>query len=201
MSTTQTATEGVKLYTEDATLIQSEHPYIEPDMVEIPGLEYNGMTIKFSKYLCTFDEYLLFCAATGKEIPSDEGWGYGRQPVKNICALDAAEYCNWLNQMTGRPLMYIVDFEGATIERLPDPVPYVQRYQLPTEAEWIYASGEVEEKLKSLTNDEEKRAYLNTIAWYAENSNNHSHEVGLLAPNMYGLFDIIGNMWEITLIQ
>lgn len=34
------------------------------------------------------------------------------------------------------------------------------------------------------------------IAWYDSNSGDQTHEVGQKRPNAYGLFDMIGNMWE-----
>lgn len=33
--------------------------------------------------------------------------------------------------------------------------------------------------------------------WCAENSNNKPHQVALLPPNEYGLYDMYGNLWEI----
>ncbi|MDR0618674.1 MAG: SUMF1/EgtB/PvdO family nonheme iron enzyme [Bacteroidales bacterium] len=44
-------------------------------------------------------------------------------------------------------------------------------------------------------------AKLNPIAWYYSNSagsagSRHIHEVGKKAPNMVGLYDVSGNLWE-----
>jgi len=37
---------------------------------------------------------------------------------------------------------------------------------------------------------------LDAIAWYDSNSGDQTHEVGRKLPNAFGLFDMIGNMWE-----
>jgi formylglycine-generating enzyme required for sulfatase activity len=39
-------------------------------------------------------------------------------------------------------------------------------------------------------------AELSKIAWYAQTSGSHTHEVAKLAPNQVGLYDMSGNVWE-----
>ncbi len=62
------------------------------------------------------------------------------------------------------------------------------RYRLPTEAEWEYAA-------RAGTPDP-PRASLGDNAWYADNSDDESHPVGLKKPNAWGLYDILGNVRE-----
>lgn len=41
-------------------------------------------------------------------------------------------------------------------------------------------------------------SHLDTSAWYCNNSNNRTHPVGRLQPNLWGLFDLMGNAAEFT---
>jgi formylglycine-generating enzyme required for sulfatase activity len=63
-----------------------------------------------------------------------------------------------------------------------------KRYRLPTEAEWEYACR------AGTTGD--RYGDLEAIAWYSENSGHTTHEVGGKAPNAFGLFDMLGNVYE-----
>ncbi|MBZ5672864.1 MAG: formylglycine-generating enzyme family protein [Acidobacteriia bacterium] len=62
------------------------------------------------------------------------------------------------------------------------------KYRLPTEAEWEYAA-------RAGAPDPPKSS-LGDYAWFADNSNDESHPVGLKKPNGWGLYDMLGNMRE-----
>ncbi len=59
---------------------------------------------------------------------------------------------------------------------------------LPTEAQWE----------KACLGGSEKKRYgkIKSIAWYKKNSSGRTHPVGQLMPNKYGLYDMLGNVWE-----
>ncbi len=62
------------------------------------------------------------------------------------------------------------------------------KYRLPTEAEWEY--------MARAGAPDPPRASLGDYAWFADNSDDESHPVGLKKPNAWGLYDVLGNVRE-----
>ena len=60
--------------------------------------------------------------------------------------------------------------------------------RLPTESEWEWAAYGGTSKLP--------QEPLGTYAWYDPNSNDNTHPVATKLPNGYGLWDMLGNVWE-----
>ncbi len=114
------------------------------------------------------EEGLLFKKKVKKTLP--------RNPVESVNWNDCHEYIKKLNQKEGRI------------------------YRLPTEAEWEYSARGIISTgsptgytVYTYGDDFSK---LGDYAWYDKNSGGTTHPVGLLKPNNFGLYDIMGNVWE-----
>jgi len=62
------------------------------------------------------------------------------------------------------------------------------KYRLPTEEEWEYACR--------AGSNNARYGKIEEIAWYDGNSGGKTHPVGRKQPNAWGLYDMLGNVWE-----
>ena len=71
---------------------------------------------------------------------------------------------------------------------------------MPTEAQWEYAcrAGSVSALYngKELITQDGFDSNLDEIAWYDKNSSGITHPVGQKKPNAWGIYDMLGNVYE-----
>jgi formylglycine-generating enzyme required for sulfatase activity len=116
-----------------------------------------------------------------------ENW---KAPVENVSWYDAVEFCNRLSKKAGlSPAYRIVKSSEKWDEK--GEVEWLQEsegYRLPTEAEW--------ENLCRAGTTGSRYGELEEVAWYSGNSDKQTHPVGQKAPNAWGFYDTLGNVWE-----
>ncbi|MFQ6326659.1 formylglycine-generating enzyme family protein [Nocardia sp. CWNU-33] len=111
-----------------------------------------------------------------------------RMPVETVSWWDAVRFCNALSRSEGLSPAYRIgadaDADGGSIEWIAS----ADGYRLPTEAEWEHAC-------RAETTGP-RYGELDEIAWYRGNSDGRMHEVGGKRPNAFGLYDMLGNVWD-----
>lgn len=126
-----------------------------------------------SKYLVTFNDYDKFTRAMNKKPADQYKWPRGKHPVINVNWDDAKTYVNWLSMETG------------------------QKYRLPSEAEWEYTV---------------RAGSTTQYPWGNEIGVNNAHcascgkepkkkqtaAAGRYPVNQWGIYNMIGNVWEMT---
>jgi formylglycine-generating enzyme required for sulfatase activity len=121
-------------------------------------------------------------------------------PQVAVSWYDAARYCNWLSELAGIPKHEWVYPEDIDPTRGLDlPAGYLHRtgYRLPTEAEWERAARA---GTSTSWHFGEDATALPLYGWYDGNTNReHAYPVAQLAANQWGLFDMLGNVWEWTM--
>lgn len=120
----------------------------------------------------------------------------GGNPVTEVSWYDALKWCNALSEIEDKQPCYYNE-DGSILKTGDDKVVIWKEeangYRLPTEAEWEYAYRAGSQSVY-FWGDEIDADKL----WYAENSFEYTHPVMLKEPNAFGLFDMAGNVWELT---
>lgn len=139
-----------------------------------PQHEVRIAAFRLAKTLVTFAQYDRFAKATGRALPQDDGFGRGDMPVVNIDRADALAYIAWLNRESG---------QGG--------------FRLVSEAEWEYAAR-AGTKTAFYWGDEPDPHYANTRGVKGADRWEFSSPVRSFPANPWGLYDMAGNVWEMT---
>ncbi|MGL3150752.1 formylglycine-generating enzyme family protein [Microbacterium sp. A82] len=105
-----------------------------------------------------------------------------RRPAADVSWLRAIRFCNAASEWEGLDSAYTFDGEEVTWHVDSD------GYRLPTEAEWEYACR--------AGSSGPHYGLLADIAWTSADGVPHPQHVGGKMPNLNGLFDTLGNVWE-----
>lgn len=143
----------------------------ENQLGQSPEQEKTIEPFLLGRYEVTFDQYSKFCSSTGRLIPSDKGWGMGTRPVINVTWYEADAFTKWLSEKTERT------------------------FRLPTETEWEYAArGGVTTPYP--WGETALPPHANCRNCGSEWDGKKTAPVGSFAPNSFGLYDVIGNVYE-----
>ena len=104
------------------------------------------------------------------------------RPAVDVSWLRAVHFCNAASEWEGFDPVYLFDGEDVSWDVTAD------GYRLPTEAEWEYAcrAGSVGPHYAPLAD----------AAWTSADGVGAPQNVGGKIPNLHGLFDTLGNVWE-----
>ena len=182
------------------------------DMVHVNGGKYTPsffneerevFDIEVCRYLVTQDMWMEVM----EENPSE--FKGGRRPVERVSWWNALEYCNKLSEKYNLEPVYDLSKkeEGILkINQLGEDSEYpniadfrkTEGFRLPTELEWEWfaSGGEVAIQDGTFNYPYSGSEVIGEVAWYCDNSNKQTHDVGTKKPNQLGLYDCSGNVLE-----
>lgn len=173
--------------------------------LEIPKVFTNPIGMEF--VLIPAGEFMMGTSLSNSDASDDEVALYkvkitnsfymGKYPVtqkqwidimgNNPSKFDYDKYCPVENVSWDDTQKFIEKLNLTTFTS----VPYLGVYRLPTEAEWEYAA-----RAGSITKYYWGNVINDDYLWYSDNSNGMTHPVGEKNPNNFGLYDMLGNVWE-----
>ena len=133
-------------------------------------INYNGKSFSINKYEVTQREYEAVMGGIFS-YPSASSISYFKGadlPLDSVNTNICKKFVKRLNERTGH------------------------HFRLPTYEEWQCAAKAGMDTQYSGSNN------LNEVAWWKGNSSNRTHPVGLKRPNNWGLYDMEGNVSEMT---
>jgi formylglycine-generating enzyme required for sulfatase activity len=166
-----------------------------PEMVTIPAGKFlmgtkrlssrEGLSEEQLKYAGEFEEYpqhevTIKSFSMGIKEVTQREWVFimgsnpsenkgDDLPVENITWEEAKAFAHKLSEKTGK------------------------HYRLPTEAEWEYAARA---GTQSVFYFGDNPAMLNDHGWFRDNSDGKPQTAGMKKANPFGLYDMLGNVWE-----
>ena len=163
--------------------VKEKEKIIKPKFILIEG---NGKIASF--YISNIPvTQELYQKVMGENPSSNIG---NKNPVVTVSWMDALLFCNKLSSLKSlTPYFFIDDNGNVSIDSSS------KGYRLPTKKEWIYAA--VSGKQKKTTSFSGSNN-LSEVGWYNVNSSLKVHACGQKRPNLLGLYDMSGNIWEWT---
>lgn len=123
----------------------------------------------------------MYETVTGHRPSSDRDH---HRPMECVSWWDAVQFCNELSDRDGLSRAYEIDPRAEHALWLAN----TDGWRLPSEAEWEHACR--------AGSTAPRYGELDEIAWHRNNSGNRSHSVAGKRPNPWGLYDMLGNVWE-----
>lgn len=133
------------------------------------------VAFRISKIPVTNEFYHLVLGTTGGESEKDK-------PVTDVNWFETVTFCNRLSDALNLDKYYLIS--GQSVERNLN----AQGFRLPTDAEWQLAAQAGEQQYRY--------GNLDDIGWYDRNSDGMKHGTALKDQNSFGLYDMLGNVWE-----
>lgn len=140
-------------------------------------------------YPVTVAQFRIFVEKSGYQISDADALGDpDNRPVRSVSWHEALAYCDWLNDK----LMNSAEFAGSLVAQLVRERGW--RVTLPSELEWERAArGGINDAVFSWEGAADPQR-----ANYDESSVSNTSSVGCFPTNDFGLYDMIGNVWEWT---